>query len=87
MIRSVCLSVCLYVCMYVSFLDIFIYIENGEFHTRLFDKPDNFDFDIARMPFHYSNIPRQMFNGSIGAEFLGILIGTGKVEDLSRTCK
>ena len=28
-----------------------------------------------------------MFNGSIGAEFLGIFIGTIKVEDLSRTCK
>ena len=79
MIRSVCLSVCLYVCMYISFLDIFIYIENGEFHTRLFDKPDNFDFDIARMPFHYSNIPRQMFNGSIGAEFLRISRATSKI--------
>ena len=28
-----------------------------------------------------------MFNGSIGVEFLGIFIGTIKVEDLSRTCK
>ena len=28
-----------------------------------------------------------MFNGSIGAEFLGIFIETIKVEDLSRTCK
>ena len=25
-----------------SFLDIYIYIENGEFHTKLFDKRDNF---------------------------------------------
>ena len=32
-----------------SFLDIYIYIENGEFHTKLFDKQDN--FDIVRMPF------------------------------------
>ena len=28
-----------------------------------------------------------MFNGRIGAEFLGIFIGTSKVEDLCRTCK
>ena len=25
-----------------SFLDIYIYIENGEFHTKLFDKADNY---------------------------------------------
>ena len=37
-----------------SFLDLYIYIENGEFHTRLFDKRDNFGFDIVRMPFYCS---------------------------------
>ena len=25
------------------FFDIYIYIENGEFHTKLFDKGDNFE--------------------------------------------
>ena len=34
-----------------SFLDLYDYIENGEFHTRLFDKQDSFGFDIVRMPF------------------------------------
>ena len=34
-----------------SFLDLYIYIENREFHTRLFDKQDNFGFDIVRMQF------------------------------------
>ena len=48
-----------------SFLDLYIYIENGEFHTRLFDKRDNFGFDIVRMPFYCSNIPGKMFYGSI----------------------
>ena len=37
-----------------SFLDIYIYIENGEFHTRLYDKQDNFGFDNVRMPFYCS---------------------------------
>ena len=32
---------------FFSFLDIYIYIENGEFHTKLFDKRDNFGFDIV----------------------------------------
>ena len=52
------------------FLDLYICIENGEFHTRLFDKQDNFGFDIVRMPFCCSNNPSKIFYGSIGAEFL-----------------
>ena len=70
-----------------SFLDLYIYIENGEFHTRLFDKRDNFGFDIVRMPFYCSNVPSKMFYGSIGAEFLRISRATSKIEDLSRNCK
>ena len=70
-----------------SFLDLYIYIENGEFHTRLFDKRDNFGFDIVRMPFYCSNVPSKMFYGSIGAEFLRISRATSKIEDLTRNCK
>ena len=69
------------------FLDLYIYIENGEFHTRLFDKQDNFGFDIVRMPFYCSNVPGKMFYGSIGAEFLRISRATSEIEDLTRNCK
>ena len=34
-----------------SFLDMYIYIENREFDTKLFDKQDNFGFDIVRSHF------------------------------------
>ena len=34
-----------------TFLDINITIENGKFSTKLFDKRDNFGYDIVRMPF------------------------------------
>ena len=40
-----------------SFLDIYIYIEKREFRAKLFDKRDNFDFDIVRMSFYCSNVP------------------------------
>ena len=70
-----------------SFLDLYIYIENEEFHTRLFDKRDNFSFDIVRMPFYCSIIPSKMFHGSIGADFLRISRATSKIEDLTRSCK
>ena len=56
-----------------SFLELYIYIENGEFHTRLFDKRDNFGFDIVRMPFYCSNFPSKMFYGSIEQSFLEFL--------------
>ena len=52
-----------------SFLDIYIHIENKEYHTELFDK-SNFGLDIVRMPFYCSNVPSNMFYGSIGAESL-----------------
>ena len=67
-----------------SFLDLYIYTENGEFHTRLFGKRDNFGFDIVRMPFYCSNVPSKMFYGSIGAEFLRISRTTTKIKDLTR---
>ena len=70
-----------------SFLDIYIYNENGEFHTRLFDKQDNFGFDIVSMPFYCSNVPSKMFYGSTGVEFLRICRAVIKTEDLSHTCK
>ena len=71
----------------VSFLDIYIYIENREFHAKLFDKRVNFGFDVVRMPFYCSNIPSKMFYGSIRTKFLRISRTTSKIEDLSRTCE
>ena len=58
-----------------SFLDLYIYVENGKFHTRLFDKRDNFGFDIVRMPFYCSNIPRKMLyeRGALKQSFLQFL--------------
>ena len=70
-----------------SFLDMYIYTENQEFHTKLFDKRDDFSFDNVRMPFYCSNIPSKMFHGSIGAEFLRLSRVTSITEDLPRTCK
>ena len=70
-----------------TFLDINIKIENGIFCTKLFDKRDNFGFDIVRMPFSCSNIPAKMFYGSIGAEFLRIARATSKIEDLATSCR
>ena len=70
-----------------SFLVTYLYVENGELHTKLFDKRDNFGFDIVRMPFYCSNISSKTFHRNIGVEFLRISRATSKIEDLSSTCK
>ena len=39
------------------------------------------------MPFYCSNVPSEMFYGSLGVEFLRISRATNKIEDLSCTCE
>ena len=56
----------------VSFLDLKINIEGRMFDTSLFDKRDDFPFDIVRMPYKSSNIPSKIFYSSLGAEILRI---------------
>ena len=72
--------------MYLFFY-LYIYIENGEFHTRLLEKRDNLGFDIVRILFYCSNVPSKMFYGRVRAEFLRIFSATSKIEDFSRNCK
>ena len=57
-----------------SFLDLYVYIENGEFHSRLFDKRDKFGFDIVRMPFYCSNVPVKCSMGALEQIFLEFLV-------------
>ena len=55
-----------------SFLDIQIKIENNVFVTSLYDKRDDYNFKIVRLPYRISNIPKRMFFSSIMAEILRI---------------
>ena len=40
-----------------SYLDCYLYIDNGMLTTRLYDKRDDFNFPIVNFPFLSSNIP------------------------------
>ena len=40
-----------------SYLDCYLYIDNGKLTTRLYDKLDDFNFPIVNFPFLSSNIP------------------------------
>ena len=63
-------------CTEANFLDLHIKIEDGIFTTALFDKRDNFGFDITRLPYRNSNIPCRIFYSSITAECLHICRAT-----------
>ena len=55
-----------------SFLDLSINIEHNSFVTSLYDKRDDYNFKIVRLPYRSSNIPKKMFTSSIVAEILRI---------------
>ena len=40
-----------------SYLDCYLYIDNGKLTTRLYDKRDDFNFPIVNSPFLSNNIP------------------------------
>ena len=66
---------------HATFLDLDITIADGKFVYKLFDKRDNFNFHIVRMPHLSSNIPSTIFYGSVLSEFLRIARSTLLFED------
>ena len=55
-----------------TFLELDILIRNNIFGYKLFDKRDAFPFSIVRMPELLSNIPSNIFCGSVFSELLRI---------------
>ena len=46
-----------------SFLDLHLSISDGFFKTKVFDKRDDFDFDIMNFPFRDGDVPRSTSYG------------------------
>ena len=57
---------------FCSFLDLSISIQNNTFLTSLYDKRDDYNFKIVRLPYRSSNIPKKMCISSVLAEILRI---------------
>ena len=64
-----------------NFLELNIKILNSTFHTKLYDKRDAFGFQICRLPFKGSNIPKRMFYASASAEGLRICRATSDLHN------
>ena len=63
-----------------TFLDIDIGINERVITTSLYDKRDDFGFEIVRMPYASSNIPSKMFYATICAETLRIARVTSSLQ-------
>ena len=70
-----------------SFLDLFISVENHRFIFSLYDKRDDFQFSIVRMPHSISNIPSSIFYSSVGAEVLRIARASSNVTSFLKSTK
>ena len=46
-----------------SFLDLHLSISDGFVKTKIYDKRDDFDFDIVNFPFLYGDVPRSTSYG------------------------
>ena len=44
-----------------SFLDLQLSISDGFVHTKIYDKRDDFDFDIVNFPFLDGDVPPMVF--------------------------
>ena len=68
---------------HATFLDLDIKINDGEFKYKLFDKRDEFPFEVVRMPDRSSNIPSYIFYGTIMSEIIRIARSTLCLDDLT----
>ena len=53
-----------------SYLDCYLYIDNGKLATRLYDKRDDFNFPIVNFPFLSSNIPSALAYGAYVSQLI-----------------
>ena len=59
----------------LSYLDILITIENGKYSTAVYDKRDNFNFNIVNFPYLSSNIP----SGPAYGVYISQLVRIGRI--------
>ena len=66
---------------HATFLNLDITIKDGIFTYKLYDKRDDFPFNIVRMPYSDSNIPQTIFYSALKGEFLRIARSTLYLQD------
>ena len=70
-----------------SFLDLNIKISDKKCSLKLYDKRDDFNFKIVRMPFLSNNMPSRIFYSSYSSELLRIARCTTEKDDFLASCE
>ena len=68
------------------FLDLHVHlsISNGFVSSKIYDKRDDFDFDIVNFPFLKGDVPRRLFYGVYISQLIRFAIVYSHVEDFRK---
>ena len=66
-----------------SFLDLHLSISDGFVKTRIYDKRDDFDFDIVNFPFLDSDVPRSTSYGVYISQLIRFARMSSHVDDFN----
>ena len=67
----------------VPFLDLHLSISNGFVSSKIYDKRDDFDFDIVNFPFLDGDVPRRPFYGVYISQLFGSARVCSHVDDFN----
>ena len=67
----------------VPFLDLNLSISNGFVSTKIYDKHDDFDFDIVNFPFLDDDVPRRPFYGVYISQLIRFARVCSQVDDFN----
>ena len=68
-------------------LDLNLFISNGTFSTKIYDKRDDFDFDIVNFPFLDGDVPRRTSYGVHISQLIRFARSSSKVSEHSPNCQ
>ena len=66
-----------------SFLDLHLSISDGFVHTKIYDKRDDFDFDIVNFPFLDGDVPRSTSYGVYISQLIRFARVSSHVDDFN----
>ena len=64
-------------------MDLRLSISDGFFETKIFDKRDDFDFDIVSFPFLYGDIPSSTSYGVYISQLIRFALVSSHVDDFN----
>ena len=71
----------------ISFLDLHLSLSNGFVKTKIFDKRDDFDFDIVDFPFLDGDVPRSTSYGVYISKLIRFARVSSHVNDFNTRTK